>query len=313
MKEDGSNVLIKCIEASRALAELKGSLSRHIPGSLSKYILLQETRSVLKMCGSEIGLGDLYKASSARELGRSRTIEDALKYSAILKKYAEMDPSANNIYNIYQEIWHIEKHSNEEPLPEQELDGLKTIDADEDDSLIKTIDSMLFLENEHPFGSDHRVYAPAFFMLLNRYGLLQGCNLLFFTNLAGHRDEFRRLTEKVRTTGRTEDWKMFILDRIRDSSIETMSMMFSLEMLMDDADDRYSELPAYSKELMEVLFSDVYIKGSDLISAGIAERVTAMKYLRSFKSAGLLKSEKIGREVLFENKVLSKLFGITYI
>lgn len=44
-----------------------------------------------------------------------------------------------------------------------------------------------------------------------------------------------------------------------------------------------------------------------MIDAGIAERVTAMKYLNALEGLGILKSSRIGRERIFKNTELSKI------
>jgi Fic family protein len=65
----------------------------------------------------------------------------------------------------------------------------------------------------------------------------------------------------------------------------------------------------YSKELIEALFRQPYTKVQHLVEAGIAERKTAAVYLRELEKAGILRSQKSGREVLFLNVKLFQLLS----
>ena len=63
----------------------------------------------------------------------------------------------------------------------------------------------------------------------------------------------------------------------------------------------------YSRELVNVLFTNVYTKIFHLVDAKIASRNIASGYLDEIESIGIVKSEKVGRERIFINK---KLFEI---
>ncbi|MHB1054350.1 MAG: hypothetical protein ACYC51_09395 [Thermoleophilia bacterium] len=72
-----------------------------------------------------------------------------------------------------------------------------------------------------------------------------------------------------------------------------------------------SKLPArvYSKELIELIFRHPYTKGSFLVEAGIVKRQTAAEYLKELERAGILKSHKTDRQVLYLNVKLFKLLS----
>jgi hypothetical protein len=72
-----------------------------------------------------------------------------------------------------------------------------------------------------------------------------------------------------------------------------------------------SELPqcVYSNELMELIFRQHYTKGQFLVESGIAERKTAADYLKELEKAGIMKSIKVGKEMLYLNVSLYELLS----
>ncbi len=65
-------------------------------------------------------------------------------------------------------------------------------------------------------------------------------------------------------------------------------------------------LPArmQSQALFEVVFSRPTLKVRDLVDGGIVQRQTAAEYLRALEEARMLRSRRVGREVLFRNELL---------
>ncbi len=63
----------------------------------------------------------------------------------------------------------------------------------------------------------------------------------------------------------------------------------------------------YSKELIELLFTQPYCKVEFVVNAGIAKRQTAAEYLKEIERTGLLKSKKVGKEMLYLNLPLFEL------
>ena len=65
----------------------------------------------------------------------------------------------------------------------------------------------------------------------------------------------------------------------------------------------------YTKELIELLFDQPYCRIATLVDGGIVARKYAAIYLRELEKIGILKSEKVGREVIFKNIGLFNLFN----
>ncbi len=55
----------------------------------------------------------------------------------------------------------------------------------------------------------------------------------------------------------------------------------------------------YSRELVEIIFTQPYCRIQNLVESGIAKRQTASVYLKTLESIGVLKEIKVGREKLF--------------
>jgi Fic family protein len=65
----------------------------------------------------------------------------------------------------------------------------------------------------------------------------------------------------------------------------------------------------YSKELIELLFRQPYIKVETIVRAAIAERKTAADYLKELERVGILRGQNIGRENLYLNIRLYELLS----
>ena len=78
---------------------------------------------------------------------------------------------------------------------------------------------------------------------------------------------------------------------------------------MHETGEVVKALPGIStrRSLIEVVFRQPYSKTQFLVDAGIAERKTAAEYLRRLESEGILRSQRVGREVLFLNTRLYEL------
>ena len=100
-----------------------------------------------------------------------------------------------------------------------------------------------------------------------------------------------------------------MLKAIEETSFQTLDMCKDISSLIDDVTMKVKlDLPKiYSKELIEIIFKNVYTKIAHLVDADIASRNIAAKYLKNLESLGLLKSTKEGREVIYVNIPLFNL------
>lgn len=57
----------------------------------------------------------------------------------------------------------------------------------------------------------------------------------------------------------------------------------------------------YSRELVDLLFSQPYCRIGNLVDEGIVKRQTASEYLKKLVDANVLKVQEVGREKIFVN------------
>jgi len=65
----------------------------------------------------------------------------------------------------------------------------------------------------------------------------------------------------------------------------------------------------YSRELVEIIFTQPYSRIGNVVDAGISNRVTASKYLKELVKMGVLKEIKSGREKIHVNDRFLKLLA----
>ena len=113
----------------------------------------------------------------------------------------------------------------------------------------------------------------------------------------------RAVTEK----GAWEDWILYKLEGIAETASWTTDRIFAVRDLFNETLDRCRrELPrkVYSKELVELVFTQPYCKIQFLVDAGIAARQTASEYLQELESIGVLSGERRGREIIYKHPAL---------
>jgi Fic family protein len=119
-----------------------------------------------------------------------------------------------------------------------------------------------------------------------------------------NRDSYYRLLRGVTTSGEWEPWILFMLDAVEQTARWTTLRIAAIKALIDDT-ARYVKgaLPnVYSRELVELLFTQPYCRTGDLVHLDIASRNTASRYLKEMVAIGVLEQRKEGREVLYINR-----------
>ena len=109
--------------------------------------------------------------------------------------------------------------------------------------------------------------------------------------------------------GAWQDWVLYMLDAIEQTSVSTQQQITDILALMETVRQQVQgEAPGiYSMDLIEQIFRQPYCKIQFLERAGLGTRQTCAKYLRELEKLGVLTGQKIGREVYFIN---SSLFAL---
>jgi len=162
-------------------------------------------------------------------------------------------------------------------------------------------------ESIHPFydgnGRTGRIINILYLILKD---LLDIPILYLSSYIIKHKADYYRLLQEVRTENNWEEWILYMLDGIEQTSLETINLVNDIHELMNETKETIKrELPKiYSKDLVEILFMHPYTKIEFLVNGlGIA-RQTASIYLNELEKVGILKSIKIGRSKFFINEEL---------
>jgi Fic family protein len=106
-----------------------------------------------------------------------------------------------------------------------------------------------------------------------------------------------------------QPWIKYILKGITETAKATREKIFSIRDLIEETRVLIQKKcpKIYSKDLVEVLFLSPYCKIRFLEDHNIAKRQAAAQYLKEIEKVGILKSEKIGRELYFINQAFLDL------
>jgi Fic family protein len=144
-------------------------------------------------------------------------------------------------------------------------------------------------------------------LALIQAGLLELPVLYLSRYIIEHKQAYYRLLAGVTERGAWEEWLLFMLAAVEETARSTTGRVYAIRDLLDETVTRCRrELPArvYSKELVELIFTQPYARIQNVIDAGIARRDAASEYLKELERIGVLRSEKRGREVLYRNVAL---------
>ena len=181
---------------------------------------------------------------------------------------------------------------------------------DKVDPLIKLAVMHYQFESIHPFydgnGRTGRILNVLFLIVNN---LIDSPILYLSKYIIQNKNDYYRLLQEIRTLGSWHEWILYILKGIEDTSINTLTLIRLINELLENTIEvvKSKQPKIYSRELIESLFSNVYVKISMLVDKGIASRNIASKYLNTLVSLNILTEQKIGKETIFINQPLFDL------
>jgi cell filamentation protein, protein adenylyltransferase len=332
-------VLRAAISASRALAELKG-LGQTIPNQamLVDSLVLQEAKASSEIENIVTTSDALFRAFTSYGAHVDAATKEVLRYrEAIWTGYSVLKArpiiSTNLFTALVQTIkgntagirqtpgTTIANAATREVVytpPEGEgviRDKLRDLeefihDGDGLDPLVRMALAHYQFEAIHPFADGNgRTGRIVNVLLLVNEGLLDLPVLYLSKFIIDHRTEYYRLLRAVTENQDWEPWILYMLRAVEETATFTRERIVSIRDLIEETGEIVKALPGrvYSKELIEVIFRQPYSKTQFLVDAGIAERKTAMGYLRRLESVGVLRGQRVGREVLYLNTRLCDL------
>ncbi len=333
-------ILKKALEANKALAELKG-MARSIPNQaiLINALALQEAKDSSEIENIVTTHDELYRAmvsssnvsNAAKEVQRYR---EALykgfaligEHKLLLKRHiveiqSILEENDAGIRTQIGTALRNERTGEVVYMPPQDHETIQNLMnnleqyindpmLDEYDPLVKMAIIHYQFESIHPFydgnGRTGRII-NILYLILN--DLLELPVLYLSSYIIRTKADYYRLLNTVRTENAWEEWILYLLEGIKQTSLESVHLIEGITSLISQTKHELREkLPKlYSKDLLELLFRYPYTKIGFLVDELGVTRKTAGLYLRAIEEAEILESVKMGRDVYFVNRRLFEL------
>ena len=332
-------ILKQLAKTNRSLAELKG-FSDTIPNKniLINAILINEAKDSSEIENIVTTHDEIYRAMSLDSFGDSAAKEVVSYRAALWHGYNLILKNKSITTNMIVEIQSIVEGNSAgiRRLPGTVLRNDKTGEVvytppsseveirrllgnledymNEDDMQIDPLIKLAVIhyqfESIHPFydgnGRTGRIINMLYLVLKN---LIESPILYLSKYFINNKLEYYNLLQEVRTEENWEDWIIYVLKGVEETSIETLEMArrinHEVQLMTNEIKEKLPKL--YSKELIDLLFFEFYTK-TRFIQEGLSvTRKTAASYLNTLEKEGILVSEKIGKERIYQNK---RLFDI---
>jgi len=333
-------ILKRLPSAHAALAELKG-ISSTIPNQsiLINTLGLQEAKDSSAIENIITTHDDLYKSELNLQSVNSMNAKEVQNYISALKRGFELISDSNQLTNKtiikIQEV--LEKNSagfRKLPgtslknsitgeviyTPPQDFDEIIKLMSNlekyindsqmsDHDPLTKMAVIHFQFESIHPFydgnGRTGRIINILFLILAR----LQYLPILYLSNyIIKHKSEYYKLLQQVRNENNWEDWILFMITGVEETSLETIELITKIKELMLDFKHRLRDnYKFYSQELLNNLFKHPYTKIEFIVNDLGVSRLTAASYLNKLTEGKILKKEKIGTSNYYINQELFEL------
>lgn len=337
---ENSEILKAAIAANKALAELKG-IAKTIPNQtiLINTLPLQEARLSSEIENVLTTNDQLYEALAAKTEEYDPQTKEVLRYKeALWEGYEKLKKNnlltTNLFIGIFQKIKETTAGIRNTPgtkiitsageviytPPEGEnvireiLSNLENYihnDSDRTDPLIKLAVIHYQFEAIHPFTDGNgRTGRIINILYLLQQKLLDLPVIYLSRHIIENKNDYYLLIRTVTEKNEWIPWIIYLLKAISFTAGDTVDKITEIKNLLESTlIDMKQKLPGriYSKELIELLFTQPYCKVEFVVNAGIAKRQTAAEYLKQIEKTGLLKSKKVGKEVLYLNLPLFEL------
>jgi len=326
-------VLKKLITSSRALSELKGAITNlPNPTLFIDTIHLQEAQASSAIENIMTTQDELYMASIAEKKYHNPAIKEVMHYKdALWFGFQEIEKRPFLTTNLFIKITQIIKENTAsirnasgtqlknpatgtviytppegEQIIREKLKNLEDfIHADDRlDPLIKMAIIHYQFEAIHPFfDGNGRTGRIILLLYLKIAGLLNLPALYLSNYITKNKAAYYKNLRKVTEEGNWEDWIMYMLDMVEETSLKGRKQIIAIEALMQSMGAEIQEsLPkVYSKGLVEALFRLPYTKRQQLEAEGLASLKTIGNYLIALEEKGFLKSTTVGKEKIYIN------------
>jgi len=177
-------------------------------------------------------------------------------------------------------------------------------EAVEVDPLIRMAVGHYQFEAIHPFPDGNgRTGRVINILFLIEQGLLDLPILYLSRYINYNRGEYYRLLLEVTTKAAWEAWILFMLRAVEETSSWTVEKILAIKSMMEETVRHVSTaMPKlYSRELIEIIFTQPYCRIGNIVDSGIGNRNTAAKYLKELAAGRVVDARKEGRDQLYIN------------
>lgn len=166
-------------------------------------------------------------------------------------------------------------------------------------------------ESIHPFyDGNGRVGRIINILYLVKESLLNLPILYLSRYINQHKSDYYRLLQKVRTENAWEEWVLYILDGVEQTSLQTIKIIEGIKNLMLKHKKKIREnTKFYSQDLINNLFKHPYTKIDFIMTDLEVSRLTATKYLDELDQIGIVQKVKLGRDNYYINTDLYNLLS----
>jgi Fic family protein len=177
------------------------------------------------------------------------------------------------------------------------------------DPLIKMAIIHFQFESIHPFydgnGRTGRII-NILYLILEK---LQSLPILYLSNyIIRNKPEYYLYLQKTRTENLWEDWILFMIKGVEQTSRETIELIIKIKELMVDYKHRLRDnYKFYSQDLLNNLFKHPYTKIEFVVNDLGVSRLTAANYLNKLAEDKMLRKDKLGTGNYYINE---KIFDL---
>jgi Fic family protein len=337
-------ILKATIKANRLLGELKGYCQTlPDPRLLINTVILQESKDSSAIENIVTTQDELYKAvvSAEESSGISSSTKEVLLYREAMYLGLEKLKSTsllttNTMIQVMQQLKStgesIRKNSGTrlanpatgkimytppdgEELIRKKLFALEKFihdDKNELDPLIKMALIHYQFEAIHPFSDGNgRTGRILNVLYLVQQKLLTLPVLYLSSYIINHKTDYYRLLREVTENKKWEDWILYMLNAIAETSAFTLEKIDTIQKLKEATGIKVKDIlkASFNRDLVDVIFSFPYVKIKTLEIHNIAKRQTASTYLQQLAAADILQPLKIGKEIYYINKKLMAIIS----
>ena len=167
-------------------------------------------------------------------------------------------------------------------------------------------------ESIHPFyDGNGRTGRIINILYLVKEGLLNLPILYLSRYINQNKGDYYRLLQKVRTENTWEEWVLYMLDGVEQTSLQTIKLIDGIKAIMQKHKHKLRRsLPKiYSQDLLNNLFRHPYTKIEFVMTDLAVSRPTATRYLDELTAINIVQKHKLGKDNYYVNHELYDLLA----